>query len=89
MTEVTPDMLAKIPGALYGCADIYCAADASYPDFQLTWFSGSKDPDEKGRGTIAGFYCFNCEDALGIECDGPSLAYVLKHSLTDAILLQR
>ena len=89
MTEVTPDMLAKIPGAFYGCADTVCAAEVSFPSDALTWFNGSKDPDEEGPGISSGFYCYDCEDALNIECDGFSLAYVLKHSLADASLLQR
>ena len=81
-TEVTPNMLANIPGASYPCADATCATEVSFPAEDLTWFSGSKDPDEEGPGISSGFYCYSCEDALNIECDGFSLAYVLKHTST-------
>ena len=52
---------AKLPEAVYGCANSFCAEQTSYPPDMLYWWAGSE------HGYPPGFYCREsegCQDQL-------------------------
>ena len=50
MTQPTK---ADAPSAVYGCRNVYCAEQVSYPSYMLYWHGGCED-------VVPGFYCDEC-----------------------------
>ena len=67
------------PEALYGCSDLDCAAEQSYPAYMLHWYPGlyaaHGDDDEREIFGKPGWYCHSCaeegnmEDLVGISLE--------------------
>lgn len=71
------------PEAVYGCANVDCATEVSYPPNMLRWWDGYVVDDDEGlvRCAMPGWWCENCreqyvwpdqsaDDHLGPRLDG-------------------
>ena len=58
IADVQPWETARLPSAVYGCANEFCAETVCYPPEMIFWVDACSDPDF-AEGD-AGWYCENC-----------------------------
>ena len=59
IADVQPWETARLPSAVYGCANDFCAEIVCYSPEMIFWVDAYTDPDDSGEAT-AGWYCEDC-----------------------------